>query len=88
MAEWTSSGSYTSRVNNLTNGTGATGGVRLIGDDGATQTVFNDNDVDTLIGSSGQDWFFANTNNIGGGNAAIDIVVDQTGNEIVRDTDY
>ena len=86
MAEWTSSGSYTSRVNNLTNGTGASGGVRLIGDDGATQTVFNDNDVDTLIGSSGQDWFFANTINDNGG--AIDIVVDAAGNEIVRDTDY
>ena len=86
MAEWTSSGSYTSRVNNLTTGTGATGGVRLVGDDGATQTVFNDNDVDTLTGSSGQDWFFANTINDNGG--AIDIIVDQAGNEIVRDTDY
>ena len=75
-----------SRVNNLTNGTGATGGVRLIGDDGTTQTVFNDNDVDTLIGSSGQDWFFANTINDNGG--AIDIITDAAGNEITRDTDY
>ena len=88
MAEWTSGNSYATRINNLTNGTGLSGGIRLIGDDGATQTVFNDNDVDTLTGSTGQDWFFANTNNNGGGNAAIDIITDQDGNEVGNDTDY
>jgi len=30
-----------------------------ISDDGLSQTVFNDNDLDKLTGSPGADWFFA-----------------------------
>ncbi len=54
MSEWTSGNSYNTRVTNITNGTGLAAGSRLVGDGGATQTVFNDNDVDTLTGSQGQ----------------------------------
>ena len=60
MPEWTSGNSYNARVANIQAGTGPTGGFRFDGNDGATQTVYNDNDVDTLTGSQGQDWFFAN----------------------------
>ena len=88
MAEWTSSAAYATRVGHLT-GTipnGLNGAIRLIGDDGATQTVFNDNDVDTLTGSAGQDWFFANKVADNGG--AIDVVTDQASNETYTDTDF
>ena len=86
MKEWTSGNSYATRVNNLTNGTGLTAGNRLIGDDGATQTVFNDNDVDTLTGSQGQDWFFANRVADNGG--VLDVVTDKAANELWNDTDF
>lgn len=61
---------------------------RLVGDDGADQTVFNDNDVDTLTGSQGVDWFFANRENTNGGNAVLDIVTDKSGSEFWSDTDF
>ncbi len=57
---------------------------RLVGDDGVDQTVFNDNDVDTLTGSQGIDWFFANRENINDGNAVLDI---EFGSEFWNDTD-
>src|SRR5207237_94104 len=57
MQEWTSGHGYSARVANLQAGTGLTGGFRLNGNDGALQTVFNDNDVDTLAGNQGTDWF-------------------------------
>jgi Ca2+-binding RTX toxin-like protein len=47
MREWTSGNSNATRIANITNGTGLTGGYRLVGNDGASQTVFNDNDVDS-----------------------------------------
>ena len=68
-----------------------TGGYRLVGDQGALQTVFNDNDEDTLTGNQGQDWFFANQVADSGG--VLDKVTDQkvTGpaaqQEIWSDTD-
>ena len=55
LAEWTSNRSYTSRVANL-RGTGS--GTRLNGTTFLNaSTVLNDNAIDTLMGSSGQDWF-------------------------------
>jgi Ca2+-binding RTX toxin-like protein/PKD repeat protein len=86
MKEWTGCGRYGTRVANITNGTGSTGGYRLVGDDGPQQTVFNDNEVDQLTGSQGQDWFFANRVADNGG--AIDRVLDQAGNELWNDTDF
>jgi hypothetical protein len=34
---------------NVKSGSGIAGGYRYVGDDGATQTVFNDNDIDTVV---------------------------------------
>ena len=55
LAEWTSNRSYTSRIANL-RGTGS--GTRLNGTTFLNaSTVLNDNAIDTLMGSTGQDWF-------------------------------
>jgi len=83
--EWTSCGSYASRVSNLRTGGGLTGGFKLIGDHGATQTVFNDNDVDRLDGNCGLDVFWANLVADNGG--ALDIVMSSCG-ETKLDTDF
>jgi hypothetical protein len=60
MAEWTSAHDYTTRVKNLTNGTGSSD--RLNGNYFLQlgQTVFNDAYTDTL-NYSGQDWLFYDT---------------------------
>jgi hypothetical protein len=98
MSEWNSSRNYSQRVHNLSNGTGgsgldastfgsrANGGHFLIGNDGATQTVFNDNEEDKLTGSSANDWFFANLVADNGG--VIDKITDKASGEIGTDTDY
>ena len=83
--EWTGCGSYSSRVNNIRTGGGLTGGFKLIGDHGATQTVFNDNDVDRLDGNCGLDVFWANLVADNGG--ALDIVMTSCG-ETKLDTDF
>lgn len=57
-----------------------------MGDEVVSQTVFNDNDVDMLTGSQGQDWFFANRVADNGG--PIDFVTDKAGNELWNDTDF
>jgi hypothetical protein len=56
-------------------GNGLTSGYRLNVDAGASQMVFNDADVDTLTGSQGKDWFFANQAADNGG--VLDCVTDQ-----------
>ena len=86
MSEWTSGNNYNTRVTNITNGTGLTAGNRLVGDDGASQTVFNDTDVDILTGSQGQDWFFANRVADNGG--PLDCITDKAANELWNDTDF
>lgn len=86
LTEWTSSATYAQRMANVTAGTGLTGGYRLVGDDGASQTVFNDNDVDTVTGSQGQDWFFANRYADNGG--VLDLVTDLSNIENWTDTDF
>jgi Ca2+-binding RTX toxin-like protein len=86
MDEWTSAGSYNSRVANLVIGAGLTGGHRLDGNDGANQTVFNDNDADTLTGSTGQDVFWANRVADNGG--TLDTVTDKAALEMWNDTDF
>ena len=52
LAEWTSTNSYTTRVNNIRNGGGANGAFVL--DD---TTVIDDGLKDTLWGDGGLDWF-------------------------------
>jgi hypothetical protein len=86
MAEWTSDNSFMVRFSNVSNGTGQADGIRLAGDDGVNQTVFEDNDADTLTGSQGQDWFFANRVADNGG--VLDRVTDQAANELWSDTDF
>ena len=48
--------------------------------------MFNDNQVDVLTGSQGQDWFLANQVADNGG--VLDIVTDKAANEIWSDTDF
>jgi len=86
MNEWTSAGSYSARTANIMAGTGLTGGFKLDGNDGVNQTVFNDNNADTLTGSQGVDWFFANQIADNGG--VLDTVTDRAANELWNDTDF
>jgi Ca2+-binding RTX toxin-like protein len=98
MQEWNSTRSYAQRVYNLSNGTGgagldnstffnrANGNYMLIGDDVTGQTVFTDNEVDKLTGSSDADWFFANLVADNGG--ALDTATDKAGTELWTDTDF
>jgi Ca2+-binding RTX toxin-like protein len=58
----------------------------LDGNDGATQTVFNDNDADTLTGSQGQDVFWGNQIADNGG--VLDTVTDKAASELWNDTDF
>jgi hypothetical protein len=85
MAEWSSNKTYAVRVSNLLNGTGLTAGNKLNGNDGATQTVFDDADIDTLSGNQGTDVFWANLVADNGG--AIDLICDKAGNETANDSD-
>jgi Ca2+-binding RTX toxin-like protein len=85
MAEWTSNKTYAVRLANLLNGTGLTNGNKLDGNDGATQTVFADADIDTLTGSQGTDAFWANLVADNGG--AIDVLTDKASNETASDID-
>jgi hypothetical protein len=90
MNEWTLTGvgnSYGDRKTRIMNGSLA-GGFRLNGNYGATQTVFNDESVDTLTGSQGQDWFFANKVADGVIGDVLDKVTDQAANELWNDTDF
>jgi Ca2+-binding RTX toxin-like protein len=66
MAEWSSPREYGSRVANLRGIFNPTFGDRLNGNtfliiSGLGKTAFDDNAADTLTGSSGRDWYFANT---------------------------
>jgi uncharacterized delta-60 repeat protein len=77
MAEWTSSRTYSQRVSNLRNGTGANGSVVLLGfAGGVNQTVFDDGAQDKLTGDVGTDWFFANVDG-----TVKDKIADLAGNE-------
>jgi len=84
-SEWISCRNYATRVNNLRTGGGLTAGYKLIGDDGTTQTVFNDNDIDTLDGEKDLDVFWANLVADNGG--LLDIVKSRSG-ESKWDTDF
>jgi Big-like domain-containing protein/hemolysin type calcium-binding protein len=86
LAAWNGASSYAAGVAAVSTGSGVSGGYRLVGDAGATQTVFADRDIDTLTGSGGQDFFFANKTNDNGG--AVDNVTDQSAKEFWDDTDF
>lgn len=79
---WAGDGNYQQRMNALQSSSFA---YRLLADPvGSVQaTVHADNDVDSLTGSAGSDWFFANAT----GTGARDCVTDLAGNETVTDTD-
>lgn len=84
MDEWTSSRDYSTRVANLK---GVGSGPRANGDyvliaKGDNRTVFDDAAEDRLVGSSGQDWFFANIDS-----GVLDVVTGLTGLETVQDID-
>ena len=96
MAEWTSTRSYSQRVANISNrtiaGTDASefgnrvnGGYFLIVD-GANRTVLDDNAVDLLTGSSGQDWFLFNADGEGGSKK--DKVTDLKADEFALDLNF
>ena len=72
--EWTSSRSFASRVANL-RGPGT--GTRLNGNTFLDASiVLNDNALDQLFGSNGQDWFL--------GKVGLDLFKDRNGNELVN----
>jgi autotransporter-associated beta strand protein len=88
LAEWTSSRNYQTRIANLRGtGSGPSFANRLNGDfflnaDGPLRTVFDDGAIDILSGSSGRDWFFANT-----AGANRDPITDRAQNEFIDDVD-
>lgn len=86
LAEWNSSRTYANRIAELRNGTGLANGFCLIGDDGPTQTVFNDDAVDTLTGSDGRDWFLANGTAENG--SPLHKVTDKAASELWDDIDF
>jgi Ca2+-binding RTX toxin-like protein len=85
MQKWTSAASYADRIAHLQAGTGLSAGYRLDGNDGVTQTVFNDDDVDTLTGSQGRDWFLGNLDGASG--EVLDLFFDTAANETGSDID-
>ncbi len=96
MAEWTSARSYSQRVANISNRTvagtdarefdnRANGGHFLMAD-GANRTVLDDNAVDLLTGSSGQDWFLFNADGESG--TKKDKVTDLKDDELALDLDF
>ena len=96
MAEWTSVRSYSQRVANISNrtvagtdasefGNRANGGYFLMAD-GANRTVLDDNAVDLLTGSSGQDWFLFNADGESG--TKKDKVTDLKDDEFALDLDF
>jgi autotransporter-associated beta strand protein len=88
LAEWISSRNYQTRVENLRGtGSGANFANRLNGDyflkaDGPFRMVFDDGAIDVLSGTSGRDWFFANTDG-----ANRDLALDRAANEFIVDLD-
>ena len=90
LAEWASSRNYATRRQNIF-GTGT--GARVNGSNFfrtndaimTNNTVFDDNEVDTLWGDDGTDWFFANT--VGDRGNVLDSIKDRTGNELIEDID-
>ena len=67
-AEWISNRTFAQRTANLwgnRSGTRANGN-RFLNNaaDSITDTVFADSDVDTLLGATGQDWFFASVSDV------------------------
>jgi Ca2+-binding RTX toxin-like protein len=88
LAAWNDTATYptyAARVAAVTSGAGTGGLYWLNGDEGASQTVFNDADVDTLSGNGGRDWFFANR--VADDLLPLDIVTDLAGSELWNDTD-
>src|SRR5262249_20745015 len=80
FAEWTSSRDFTTRKNNLL---GVGSGTRLNGSYFLTlDKVFDDQKVDTLTGSGGQEWIFANTDSV-----MLDTITDLAAGEVVTDID-
>ncbi len=77
LDEWEhGSGGYQGRVSHIINGGGRNGSNVF-----NPTTVFDDDDVDILIGGNGHDWFLANT--VGG--VALDQLLDRASGEIVTD---
>ena len=96
MAEWTCARSYSQRVANISNrtiagadasefGNRVNGGYYLMAD-GANRTVLDDNAVDLLTGSSGQDWFLFNADGESGSKK--DKVTDLKDDEFALDLDF
>ena len=90
MAEWTSSRSFQQRTSNLEGvGSGsnwtsrANGNTFLVAKPGGSHevTVFDDGEVDLLVGGADRDWFFANL----GGGGVRDVVGDLTSRNLADD---
>ncbi|MCA9218176.1 MAG: HYR domain-containing protein, partial [Planctomycetales bacterium] len=79
LAEWKSSHSYATRIQNLLDGSGSSdrlnGNFFLV----AGQTVFDDSVADSLVGDNGRDWFFVDQDAEDGDD---DLLADAVKNEI------
>jgi Ca2+-binding RTX toxin-like protein len=79
LARWNGSDSYSARVAAITAGVGSAQ-YKL-----TSATVFSDTSVDTLTGSSDQDWFFANLDSSGG---PLDTITDKGSTETAVDINF
>ena len=79
LSEWASEKDYATRVSNLrgttTEGNNGSYFLRTVG---PNATVFDDDATDELIGSGGQDWFFAILGGLNG-----DVLTDRKQNELI-----
>jgi uncharacterized delta-60 repeat protein len=89
MAEWTSTRDYAARTANITGiGSGPTFDARenatyYLTTEGSAPTVRDDSAKDTMTGSDGQDWFFANL-----AEGVLDKITDLSADEFAADLDF
>jgi Ca2+-binding RTX toxin-like protein len=89
LLEWTSDNCYATRVDHLTGQSGGLNGTIYLTFDGPTATVHDDNAKDTLTGSAGNDWFFANLFLDNGDDATKkDKITDLHASEFASDLDF
>ena len=80
LGVWSGGDTYQHRIRALQSASFA---YRLVAD----STVRDDNARDSLTGSSGSDWFFANVGNSSGQTGVLDCITDAAGQETRTDTD-
>jgi Ca2+-binding RTX toxin-like protein len=89
MREWTANATYANRTAHLLGASGGLNDGYYLITDGPSANVLDDNTSDTLTGSSGTDWFFANLFLDNGDDATKkDKITDMHASELALDLDF